>query len=334
MKKIVILITFLTLLASPTTAQAVTDPLATQNNKVGIHISSENDLDQAATLVNSNGGDWGYVTVVIREDEMDQIRWQNFMQQAKEKHLIPIVRLATTIEGNYWTKPKVEMAKKWAEFLNSLAWPTQNRYVILFNEPNHAKEWGNEISPENYALIARTYWEQFKRASIDFFILPAALDLSAPNSQETISAEVFFQKMYHSDPLIFTIFDGLASHSYPNPNFCGKPDELGPTSIRGFEWEVHILGQYDLIPNTPVFITETGWSCPLTPNTISTYYQNAFNQAWNHTNLVAVTPFILEYQSFPFKNFSWLNEDKEPTPQYTTIQSLPKTKGEPKLITN
>jgi len=331
MKKIVILITFLTLLALPTTTKATTDPLATQNNKIGIHIMSEHDLESAANLVNSNGGDWGYITIVIREDEMDQTRWQNFMQQTGEKHLIPIIRIATTIEANHWKKPNIEMAEKWADFLNSLIWPTQNRYVILFNEPNHAKEWGNEISPENYAFIARTYWEQFKRTSSNFFILPAALDLSAPNSRETVSPEAFYQKMYESDPLIFTIFDGLTSHSYPNPNFCGKPSDLGQTSIRGFEWELETLNKYDLIPNIPVFITETGWSCPLAPNTISIYYQEAFSQVWNHSNLVAVTPFILQYQSFPFINFSWVNENKELSPQYKTVQSLDKTKGNPKI---
>ena len=330
MKKFVILITFTIFLTKPMATYAVTNPLAVPNNKFGIHISHEHDLESAANLVNSTGGEWGYVTVVIREDEMDQARWQNFMNEAKAKHLIPIVRIATLIKNNHWKKPETQKANGWALFLNSLDWPTQNRYVVLFNEPNHAKEWGNEISPENYASLARTYWEQLKRTSSDFFVLPAALDLAAPDSHDTMSAETFYQKMYASDSLIFTIFDGLASHSYPNPNFCGLPTDSGKTSVRGFEWELSTLQKYDLLPNSPVFITETGWSCPLPPTTISSYYQETFGSAWTHPNLVAITPFILSYPSFPFANFSWLDANQKPTPHYQTIQSLSKIKGEPK----
>jgi hypothetical protein len=40
-----------------------------QGNKFGIHILSANEIEKAKELVNSNGGDWGYVTVVIRDDQ-------------------------------------------------------------------------------------------------------------------------------------------------------------------------------------------------------------------------------------------------------------------------
>ena len=50
---------------------AIVDPLKSANNKFGIHITDENDLDEARALINSSGGDWGYITLVIREDERD-----------------------------------------------------------------------------------------------------------------------------------------------------------------------------------------------------------------------------------------------------------------------
>ncbi|MGI5826691.1 MAG: hypothetical protein ACOX50_04750, partial [Patescibacteria group bacterium] len=63
-------------------------------NKFGIHILETTDLEKARELVNSTGGDWGWVTIVIRDDEMDFDKWQNFMDQCREKHLVPLVRIA------------------------------------------------------------------------------------------------------------------------------------------------------------------------------------------------------------------------------------------------
>ena len=41
---------------------------AQETNKFGIHILDPSELQQAAELVNSSGGDWGFVTIVIRDD--------------------------------------------------------------------------------------------------------------------------------------------------------------------------------------------------------------------------------------------------------------------------
>ena len=38
------------------------NPLAVPNNRYGIHIVDTNDIPQLPALVNSSGGDWGYVT--------------------------------------------------------------------------------------------------------------------------------------------------------------------------------------------------------------------------------------------------------------------------------
>ena len=311
----------------PKTTKATTNPLSQPNNKYGIHIISENDLESAEKLVNSSNGSWGYVTFVIREDERDLARWTNVFQKLSELKLIPIVRLATTTQNLSWQKPNTSETKQWAKFLSQLPWPIQNRYIILFNEPNHAKEWGGDINPTEYAHIARIYWEELKKASFDFFVLPAGFDLSATNSKDTLSAESYWQQMFLADELIFTIFDGWNSHSYPNPNFCGNPKDTGRSSLTGYLWETNILeNQYFLLPNTPLFITETGWGCDINPNV----YQEAFETIWVQPNIVAVTPFILNYEHFPFNHFSWL-KNNETTPTYTLVQSLAKIKGEPIL---
>lgn len=298
------------------------------NNRFGIHIVDENDLPEAASLVNSNGGEWGYVTVVIREDERDSARWQAAFDQMRRLKLIPIVRLATKMNNSHWEIPRDEEAINWASFLNSLNWPVKNRYIVLFNEPNHAKEWGGAIDPAGFARTIRTYRNTLKEFSPDFFVMAGALDLAAPNSTVTMEASRFFDQMHSEDNFIFTLFDGLASHSYPNPNFSGAVSDSGKTSIRGYRWEIDYLSNFGMSPDIPVFITETGWTNENT--NLEDNYKTAFQEVWNDPRVIAVTPFILSYTSPPFTGFSWKNpQTKEFYPHFYSVQSLAKTKGEP-----
>lgn len=304
--------------------------LADSNNHFGIHIINEQDLDNAAQLVNSNGGEWGYVTMVIREDERDINRWTNVFRKMSELKLIPIIRIATRMESNgTWAKPSKDQAIPWVDFLNDLPWPAKERYVVLFNEPNHAKEWGGGINPEEYAAVSRHYWEEFKKANPNFSVLPAALDLAAPDGDKTMNATTYFKKMYDADNFIFTIFDAWNSHSYPNPGFSGSPFDTGKMSIRGFEWELKHLSQYYLSASIPIFITETGWK---DTSNAGEYYKIAFEQVWNHPNVRAVTPFLLNYRQPPFDTFSWIDPvTNEFRPQYEAVQLLSKPAGSPEV---
>lgn len=319
--------------ARPTNAQ--TNFEFKQNNKFGIHILSENDINDASALVNSNGGSWGYVTIVIREDERDLKRWTRAFTRMNEHKLIPIVRIATSQQETLWRKPSPADALDWVKFLEQLPWPTEKKHVMVYNEPNHSSEWGGEINPKEYARVYRTFWEEFKKSDKNFVVLPAALDLTAPNGKNTMDAIDFWQKMYEEDDLIFTLFDGWNSHSYPNPGFCGSPQDTGRTSIQGYLWEMENLKKLYLNPSLPVYITETGWGCNLlTEKTISENYEYAFNHIWSDPQVVAVTPFVLNYPNQPFAHFSFKNQSGQFFDFYEVIKNLPKIKGEPKLITN
>ena len=180
LKKLLAGVSLIAILLSAQPVQAIVDPRQSPNNRFGIHILEPEDLAPAAGLVNTHG-DWGYVTLVIRFNDLNRAKWQAQFDEMRRRHLIPLVRLATAAENSYWVKPKSEDVDQWVEFLNSLNWVVQNRYVILFNEPNHAKEWGNEIKPHEYAAIVRQFREKLKAVSDDFFILPAGLDTAAPS---------------------------------------------------------------------------------------------------------------------------------------------------------
>ncbi len=315
------------------------------NNKVGIHLAvpENGDIKDAAKLVNSAGGDWGYVTLVIQEDDRNQQKWQEIFDQLRELHLIPIIRLATKPEGAMWKRPTKNDAGDWVNFLDSLNWVIKKRYVILFNEPNHGSEWGGNVDAYNYAETTKEFAKKLKEKNKDFFVMMAGFDASAPNIDPDYADEYYFLKNIFEKipPQEFgELFDGWVSHSYPNPAFSGSPYESGRITIRGYQWELDVLREFGLTKDLPVFITETGWSSSnLSRQTIADYTKYALESIWLSDDRVeAITPFILNYQGEPFLNFSWklptaeASEDHNFYPQYYTIQSLTKVKGDPEIV--
>lgn len=353
---VLILIFFSLFLTHP--AYAITNPLDAPNNKFGIHIisPSNDEIIPAAELVNSNGGDWGYVTIIIRRNEMDKDKWQGFFNELRRRHLIPIVRIASEPENSHWKRPDPEDADRWANFLDSLVWPIQNRYVTIYNEPNHSGEWGGSVDPRHYAVSLNKTIDTLKSKSSDFFVLNAGLDASSPQELPNYMDEQEFLKQMNDEvPGIFNKLDGWVSHSYPNPGFVGSPNDTGRKSIRTFNWELQILRSLGLTKDLPIFITETGWkhsegitknpSLP-SPETVGEYFKNAFNNAWSTNRVVAVTPFLLSYQEAPFVNFSFKKYQGKPQdvkllgvqypdyhPHYNAIANLPKLSGQPAQIT-
>jgi len=337
MKKLIItIIAFIILIFPPCLALAA-------ENKFGIHILEPSDLPKAAELVNSSGGDWGYVTIVIRDDDMNFEKWQDFMDKCRETHLVPLIRIATHLENGVWVKPKIEDAQKWLEFFGRLNWPVKNQYVIIFNEPNQAKEWGGVINPREYAHILSDFNEKLKIKNENFKVLNAGFDLAASNSKSTMDAYGFWQEMNWEIPGIFEKIDGWVSHSYPNHGFVGKPWEKGRTSVKGYEWELGILkNHFGLKKDLPVFITETGWPSDnfkfqisnfklrrkfkyYPRETVADYIKYAFENVWLRDGRIkAITPFLLNYPEELFYNFSWIDKNGSPFPQYEVVKNLPK----------
>src|SRR5690606_34912247 len=120
---------------------ALYDPRDVANNKMGVHILHPSEIETAATLVNSNGGEWGYVTVPIQPVDRDLEKWQLFMHQARDLRVIPIIRITTIPSGGTWDAGAATDLVDFANFLNELDWPIENRYIILFNEVNQSREW-------------------------------------------------------------------------------------------------------------------------------------------------------------------------------------------------
>jgi hypothetical protein len=329
----------LLLLFLPRPVFAINNPTDVPNNKYGIHIADFNDIPDLPALVNSSNGDWGYVTLVSTDNDRDHGRWQTMFDQMRRLHLIPIVRIATHVEQDYWAKPKNDSFDSIISFFQSLNWPVQNRYIVLYNEPNHAKEWGNAVDPEGYADTFVEFAKKLKAASDDYFVLPAGLDVSSRTDAMSLDAFVFLTRMIHEKPEILTLMDGWTSHSYPNPAFSGSPYATGRGTLRSYVAELALLQNLGLSKTLPVFITETGWTHNqgknpsynlLSPQTIGNNLVIAAQNVWSDPKIVAVTPFVFNYQDVPFDIFSWKKlGTSDYYAQYGAYQSIAKVKGEP-----
>ena len=329
-----IVVLLLTFCLSVTPAFAVADPRTFPNNKFGVHILFPSELEDAAKIVNGHGGDWGYVTIPIQAGDKDIRKWQAFMDDARKLHVTPILRLAT--EGDYfvtgtWRRPTYADILDFANFLNSLTWPTKNRYIIIFNEVNRGDEWAGQANPAEYADLLNYAVTIFKSTDPDFFIISAGLDNAAATTKTSYNEYTFMRQMNNEIPGIFNQIDGLGSHSYPNPAFSEPPSVLNSESIDSFYYE-HSLAQRLSGKDLPIFITETGWSRgEVSEKTIAKYFHTAFTNVWDDPNVVAVTPFLLEAGSGPFLNFSLLNPSLGDTPLSLELENEPKIQGKPEL---
>ena len=317
---------------------AIIDPDSLPNNKFGVHILFPSELQKARELVNSSGGDWGYVTIPIQSGDKNIEKWQKFMDDAGRLHLIPIIRIATE---NYhfntivWRKPSEADVLDFANFLNSLNWPVKNRYIIIFNEVNRGDEWEGIPNPSEYAEILSYSTKIFKSLNPDFFIISGGLDNAAANIPTKFFNQYdFMVGMDKHIPGIFNQIDGLGSHSYPNPGFSQAPWEITDKSISSFKFEKNLAFELSG-KNLPVFITETGWSRDkIEENKIASYYVYAFETVWSDDNIVAVTPFILQAGAGPFSQFTILNENGDLNEVSKTLQKILKTKGTPTINTH
>lgn len=316
-------------------AAADSSLLSDQNNKFGMHVStpvSDEDLLSVSNLVNSNGGQWGYIMIVLQRDDYNRQRWQELFDKLRAQKLIPCIRIATTPDGPKWRRPTKADAYLAAHFLSSLNWPTKMQCVVLFNEPNQGHEWGGSCDARDYADRASFYIKAFKQISQNFFVMLAGFDQAAPESPPAYCDEAkFIQTMKQQQPDIFDRIDGWSSHSYPNPGFSASPTKRGRGSIAGYEWELQLIGK-----DLPVFITETGWvHGSYDENQLAENYRYAFERVWGPDDRVkAVMPFIMTYIGEPFEKFSWRTPagTNNYFPMYDVVKSLVKVKGNPQQI--
>lgn len=289
----------------------------------GIHILNIEEVAEAAELTQVAGVEdvWTYVTVPFTLGDLEkQSEWQRFFDTAASKKMIPLVRLTTAFEEAAWKVPTKKNIVDQISFLSKLNWPTDEKHIIVFNEVNHSKEWGGQVNPEEYAHLFAFTANWAHTEAQNFVVLPAALDLAAPNGRSTMEAFNFLSKMKESDSDVFLLADAWNSHSYPNPGFSASPQRQGQNSLSGFKSELAWLQEHTGKAFS-VYITETGWDVSGSLDRwMASYYQYAVSHVWSDPAVVAVTPFILQGSPGPFSGFSFLDGQGEPTTQYVAYK--------------
>ena len=312
-----------------------------QNNKYGLYIYAERQdfFERAAELVNSNGGEWGYVLIPYNVKDRDSTKWSRVFDDLNRLKLIPVIQLWDVDLEKYESQ-----TKKAASFLGNFDWPIKPRYISVYNEVNDKRFWYGKIDPKGYAQILDYTIDTFKEENEDFVMMNGAFNVSAGNTRDTVDSFYYMKKMNEAVPGIFEKLDAWAAHPYPQPNFSGHPLSTGRWSIRAYEDELNYLkSDLGVKKDLPVFITETGWAHKenagtdrnfLSEEIVAEYYKYTFEQIWlKDPKVRAVMPFTIKYNS-PFDHFSWIKEDYKSTyKQFDVIKSLSKIAGNPpKLI--
>lgn len=317
------------------------DDIVSPNNIFGIHLNQpeEQDIKAAAALVNSSGGDWGYVTLVIPKQDRDVSKWNNIANLLRRYHLNWILRTATENCGEFWCQPTIEDAASWADFLSHLKSPSKQSYVIFYNEPNHGQEWEGVADPAGFAHIIKAHIEALKEKNTDFKVAFTGFDSAAPQRPPLYYDQaVFWREMLSAEPALFDKVDCLASHSYANHGYRGPANGSGRNSVRNYQWELALLKSLGVEKELCVLITETGrpHSEGTNPNpayfsveTLNDYYQTYYPIVQSDPKIVAVTPFMLK-DCGQFEHFSWINcVSGNPWPFVDTVKAMGKVAGDP-----
>ncbi len=294
----------------------------TLNSQIlGMHLLHPDEINQFRQIYKDDA--WRFVTIPLTLNDIGKYQeWQKFFDQAYQLKVIPIIRLSTRFDTsiNAWKIPSRKDITDLARFLSSLDWHQNEKFVIVFNEVNHATEWGGKIDPLLYGGILKFTSNWFHWEGNNYKILPAAMDLAASNSNETREAFSYLKSLYDFDNEIFDKVDYWNSHSYPNPDFAASPIRTGQNSIRGFTYELNWL-KNKTGKDFDVFITETGWaSSYLTNYYLDDYYLYALQHVWSDDRVKAVTPFLMKGSPGPFASFSFFDASNNPTIQFFSLQ--------------
>jgi hypothetical protein len=324
------------------------------NNKFGVYsYADRKSLEAAGPLVNSSGGDWGWVLIPFNIKQVSHDYWNSVLEITCQQHLIPILQLFND------SKPPTEIeTRAMADFLAKLKWPTKLKFITAYNEVNASEYWGGKIDPEGYAQTLNLTIDELKRHDKNFFVMNGAFN-SATRTNPGFTTDLgvftsylnlpdYLDRMDKAVPGIFKKIDGWAAHTYPLPAYKGKPtdirvtgesdEEAGRNTIRSYQFDLRVLKSKFNV-GLPVFITETGWphregtqlhSEWLPAETIAEYYQTAFQDLFlTDPQVVAVTPFIMTMTGLD--NFAFIDSKGNPYPQYNAVKNIPKTAGRPEL---
>jgi hypothetical protein len=319
----------------------------TINTKIGIHTRLTDEVEpwkikRTLEMVREMGAPWivEYFPWAYVESQPGRFDWSHndlVIDHATRQGLTVIARLGFVPE---WARPAetsplyldedrfVDFGRYAAEFARRYAGRVD--YIIVWNEPNLALEWGYEaVDPAKYVEMLRIVYPMIKAANPDVQVLAGALapTLAPPGSPDGMNDLAYLQAMYDLGASDF--FDILAIHAY---GWYSDPDEPADPATVNFRRSE--LLRAVMVANGDeakrAMITEGGWNDhprwtrAVRPGQRIAYTIRAYQVAqeeWHWMDAVALWAFRYPWDAKSYQDyFTFVRTDFEPKPIYEEVQ--------------
>ncbi|NUQ38223.1 MAG: DUF11 domain-containing protein [Caldilineales bacterium] len=272
--------------------------------------------------------------------------YKDFVTEAYNRGLKPVIRLAGAHAGSYWHKPPADgplnyQSYAWAlgRVVNSLPRRDGHKlYIQIWNEPNLDTEWGLAPNAREYGVFLGQAYDAIKAYND-----PRIVVLNGPMSPgATIKPDTFIQQMVSQTPASLWKWDLWAAHTYPGNH---PPEYNLHRGTATYQWatidsyrkELSVLAAYGR-SNVRVFLSETGHNlgnnvfafegyAPIGETNRAEYMQRSFRDYWAAwPEVIGVAPYQLnDPLSRPeWVAWDWIYTSGLTRPQYNAVAALDK----------
>jgi hypothetical protein len=251
--------------------------VVTANAKLGFHTRLTDEVEpwkikRSLQMVREAGAPWmvEYFPWAYYEPEKGRFDWTHadlVVDYAVAQGLTVIARLGFV---PVWARPKDTTftyldADGYADFGDYVAAFVQHfrgrvSYVLIWNEPNLAAEWGNRPpDPAGYTELLKIAYARAKEIDPSVTVLAPALapTLAPVGNPWAMEDLAFLQAMYDAGAAPY--FDALAAHTYGWGFPADDPPAADKVNFRRVELLRPIM-EANGDGAKEVFITETGWN--------------------------------------------------------------------------
>jgi hypothetical protein len=322
--------------------------VVTANPKIGAHTRLTDEVEawkikRTFEMVREMGAPWAveYFPWAYVESLPGRFGWNHtdlVIDHAERQGIQIIARLGYVPE---WARPKETTPlnlgeERFADFGAYAAafaerYAGRVHYIILWNEPNLALEWGYEpVDPAKYVQMLKVVYPMIKAANPDVHVLAGALapTLAPPGSMDGMNDLDYLQAMYDLGAAPY--FDMLAIHAY---GWYSDPDEPADPNVVNFR-RAELLRAI-MVANgdadKAAMITEGGWNDhprwtrAVRPGQRIDYTLRAYQIAqeeWPWMDAVCLWVFRFPWDAKSYQDYyTFVRTDFEPKPIYTEVQS-------------
>lgn len=319
----------------------------TVNPKLGIHTRLTDEVEpwkikRTLQMVRELGAPWvvEYFPWAYIEEQPGRYNWTHadlVVDHAARQGLTLIARLGYAPQ---WARPQDTsplylQEEHFADFARFAAtfvarYGAKVPYVIIWNEPNLALEWGYQPpDPVKYTRLLQAMYGPIKQANPAVQVLAGALapTLAPPGSEAGVNDLYFLQAMYDAGAAAY--FDILAAHAY---GWHFAPDDPPDPEVINFR-RVELLRaimERNGDARKQVMITEGGWNDhprwtrAVRPSRRIAYTIRAYTIAqeewpWLSAACLWVLRFPWDQKSYQ-DYFTFVQTDFEPKPIYLEVQ--------------